>query len=225
MRQRIGSCRCGDYNDVGSIPKSAGLIDGLLVEHRLLFVVSTYLVRGPKENIIQHHAIVRRPMARRRLQQPSNSRPAVHSCIATLNASRSWFTPKRLAGRLWPSNATLDAGGELCVLQQAQHQQNPIEQPGGPLWSWNRLPELIFKLIDHHADALATGYDEPGPIYIGAIKIDFLALRHVICRQFIWRSIFSIEISTIAIENRFRTGPMARINAAITSETRPFSSR
>ena len=201
----MGSCRCGDYNDVGSIPKSAGLIDGLLVEHRLLFVVSTYLVRGPKENVIQHRAIVRRPMARRRLQQPSNSRPAVHSlhrdleCFPQLvhahEAGGSPMAIQRDTGRWRQSSESL---------QQAQHQQNPIEQPGGPLWSWNRLPELIFESIDHHADALATGYDEPGPIYIGAIKIDFLALRHVICRQFIWRSIFSVEISTIAIENRFR---------------------
>ena len=54
----MGSCRCGYYNYVGSIPKPAGLVDGLLVEHRLLFAVSTYLVRGPKENVIQHRAIV-----------------------------------------------------------------------------------------------------------------------------------------------------------------------
>ena len=79
LRQRMGRCRCGDDNDVGSIPKPAGPIDGLLVEHRLLFVVSTYLVRRPKENVIQHRAIIRSPMVRRRLQQPSNSGPAVHS--------------------------------------------------------------------------------------------------------------------------------------------------
>ena len=33
----------------------------------------------PKENVIQHRAIIRSPMVRRRLQQPSNSGPAVHS--------------------------------------------------------------------------------------------------------------------------------------------------
>ena len=54
----MGSRRCGYYNDVGTIPKPAGLFDGLLIPYRLLFVVSTYLVCGPKENIIQHRAII-----------------------------------------------------------------------------------------------------------------------------------------------------------------------
>ena len=122
LRQRMGRCRCGDDNDVGSIPKPAGPIDGLLVEHRLLFVVSTYLVRRPKENVIQHRAIIRSPMVRRRLQQPST--PYI-PCIATLNASRRRFTPTRLAGRLWPSNATLDAGGRV-LSRRSKHSSNRI---------------------------------------------------------------------------------------------------
>ena len=121
-------------------------------------------------------------MVRRPLQQPCDPRHTVHSphrdleCFPQLvhahETSGSVMAIQRGTGRRRQRSESL---------QQAQHQQNPIEQPSCPLWSWNRLPKLTFETIDHYPDALATGYDKLGPIYIGPIKIDFLALRHVIC--------------------------------------------
>ena len=93
--------------------------------------------RGPKENVIQHRAIVRRPMARRRLQQPCNSRPAVNSLHRELECFPQLVHGHEASGS--PMAIQRDTGcwrQSSESPQQAQHQQNPIEQPGGPRPRW-----------------------------------------------------------------------------------------
>ena len=69
-------------------------------------------------------------------------------------------------------------------LQQAQHQQNPIEQPSCPLWSWNRFPKREYVQVLRLLESFRLAEVEAAigdALKLGAIGFD--AVKHlVLCR-------------------------------------------